>query len=214
MPQRGVAFTAVYTSVDRVTNAYVTGDVVNQSVALILDGVLKSNPDNDPFEISAGRYGLLLSASEMSAASIAVMGTSSTSGAIIIDAEFSTEPAVIPESTPSNAQSVVPGGTFSFPFFTRNSQQALIDADSTPTLTVYRNYASTMIVATLGHQGTGQYNSSLVLGSPWVDGDTGYVLVAATVSGVSLNQSFFFEVETPPTVTTIVVTQAPPIIVS
>lgn len=195
MPQRGVAFSATYEAVDRSTGAYVTGDVANHTILFALDGI-ETSPANAPIELSRGEYAITLTAGEMTAASITVYGASSTSNVLIIPTRLSTDLPVIPESTPPNAQSVVLGGTFSFPFFTRNSQQALVDADSTPTLTVYRNYTSTMLTATLGHQGTGQYNSSLVLGSPWVDGDTGYVLVAATVSGLPLDQSFFFEVET------------------
>lgn len=208
MPQRGVAFSATYEAVDRSTGAYVTGDVANHTILFALDGV-EASPTNAPTELSRGEYAITLTAGEMTAASITVYGASSTSNVLIIPTRLSTDLPVIPESTPPNAQSIVPGGTFSFPFFTRNSQQALVDADSTPTLTIYRNYASTMLTATLGHQGAGQYSSSLVLGSPWVDGDTGYVLVAATVSGLPLDQSFFFEVKIPVVATIITVTQAP-----
>lgn len=193
MPQRGVQFSATYEVVDRSSGAYVTGDVANHTILFALDGI-ETAPTNAPTELSHGEYAITLTALEMQAASVTVYGASSTANALIIPTRISTDVAEVPESTPANSPMIIPGGTFSFPFFTRNGSGSLIDADSTPTLTVYRNYASTMIVCTLGHQGTGQYNGSMVLGGPWVNGDTGYVLVAATILGVPLTESFSFVV--------------------
>lgn len=193
MPQRGVAFSATYEVVDRSTGAYVTGDVGNHSILFALDGI-ETSPTNAPAELSHGEYAIALTALEMQAASVTVYGSSSTANALIIPTRISTDVIEVPESAPTNSPTILPGGTFAFPFFTRNGSGSLVDADSTPTLVVYRNFASTAIACTLGHQGTGQYNGSIVLSSPWVNGDTGYVLVSATITGVPLTEAFYFSV--------------------
>lgn len=91
-------------------------------------------------------------------------------------------------------QNVPPGGTLVVDFITTNSTYALANADSTPIYVVYRNGASTGLTGTLTSPGTGQYNLSLPIGSPWVNGDTGYVLISATIGGLVRNAQSTFNV--------------------
>lgn len=94
---RGAAYTYVYAAFDRNTGSWKTGDAANHTVYLSKDGSNFVQATNSPSELllpngsPTGLYRVTLTASEMSANSVAVYVVSSTSGVYIQPAVILTE---------------------------------------------------------------------------------------------------------------------------
>ena len=57
------------------------------------------------------------------------------------------------------------------------------DADSLPSVVVFRNEIATAVVATVTNVGVGQYSVQFEVPLNWVDGDSVNGIISATISG-------------------------------
>jgi hypothetical protein len=104
MASRGQSLTVVYHAWDTGASAYKTGDVANQTLRIVKDGV-SAAPTNAPAEIDAtnlpGAYSLALTAAECTANLVHVGGKSSTSGVVILPVSVTFEQ--LPTAAPGAA---------------------------------------------------------------------------------------------------------------
>jgi hypothetical protein len=81
-----------------------------------------------------------------------------------------------------------PGETFYRKFAIRGPDNARITADALPSVTVYRNGAATSIPVTVAQLSPIEYDTSFVVPSNAVTGDSWQYLVEATVNGFGVTQ--------------------------
>ena len=94
MPVINKAITVSFQVRNAATGAPVTGDAANLTLQIVNDGA-SSTPTNSPVEVALGEYKLALTIAENSGQLMAVIGTSSTTNAIIIPARWQNIDATI-----------------------------------------------------------------------------------------------------------------------
>ena len=107
MPVIDTAITVSFQVRNAATGAPVTGDAANLTLKIVADGV-DATPTNSPVEVAIGEYKLALTAGENSGELMGLIGTSSTSGAIVIPARWvNLDASISSRAPPGNLAAIV-----------------------------------------------------------------------------------------------------------
>ena len=107
MPVIDTAITISFQVRNATNGAPITGDAANLTLKIVADGV-DAIPTNSPVEVALGEYKLALTAGENSGEMMSLIGTSSTSNAVVIPARWQNLDASIgSRATPGNLAAIV-----------------------------------------------------------------------------------------------------------
>lgn len=107
MPVIDTAVTVSFQVRNATNGAPITGDAANLTLKIVADGI-DATPTNTPVEVALGEYKLALTAGENSGEMMSLIGTSSTTNAVVIPARWQNLDASIgSRATPGNLAAVV-----------------------------------------------------------------------------------------------------------